>query len=306
MPQIRGTFAELHDNIDRMIYTLLDKEWKSQKPIWTRVFTVKKSGKRSELTTTVTGVADVPEKPEGTPYATDTIEVGYTREAIHTEFGYMFEVSQTALEDDRYDVLADHAKWFMFAGRVVQEKRAAALFNNGFTSEQSPDGVSIFNSAHALKGGGTARNQLTTNSDISWTTVQQALVDWQRETKFEAGQFMMPVEDLILYVPPELEFTAAKIVSSTLQPGVGDNDLNTIRTLRNITVVKNVYLTDLDAWFLLSANKTAHGFCSYTRVPMSMEPARTDPRTSNRLYPVRFRSSWVNRWWQNSFGTPGA
>ena len=306
MAQTRGTFTELYDNTDRAVYTLLGKEWKEQKPIWRRLYNIKNSEKRSELITTVTGVGDIPEKPEGQPYATDVIKVGYTKEFLHTEFGMMFEVTQTALEDDRYDILSDHAKWFMFSARVVQEKRAAILFNNGFTSELTPDGLSIFNSAHLLKGGGSARNVLASAADLSWTSLQQALVDWQRETKFEAGQHMLPVEDLILVVPPELEFTAAKIVSSTLQPGVGDNDLNTIKTLRNITVVKNVYLTDTDAWFIVSANKSQHGFCSYTRVPMSMDPAMTDPRTRNRLYPIRFRQSWGVRHWQGAFGTAGA
>ena len=305
MAQTRGTFTELHDNTDRAMFALLGKEWKEQKPIWRRVYTIKNSEKRSELVTTVTGVGDIPEKAEGGAYASDVIKVGYTKEFLHTEFGLMFEVTQTALEDDRHDVLSDHAKWFMFSARVVQEKRAATPFNNGFTSETSPDGVSIFNASHPLKGGGTARNVLSSAADLSWTSLQQALVDWQRETKFEAGQFMLPVEDLVLFVPPELEFTAAKIVNSTLQPGVADNDLNTIKTLRNITIVKNVYLSDPDAWFLLAGNKS-HGFCSYTRKPMSMEPAMTEPRTRNRLYPVRFRQSWGNKWWQNSFGTAGA
>ena len=306
MAQTRGTFAELHDNLDRSVFTLLGKEYKELKPIWRRIFQIKDSSKAQEDITTVTGIGDVPEKAEGAAYATDIIQAGYNKRFIHTEFGLMFEVTQTALEDDRHDVLSDHAKWFMFSARVVEEKRAAILFNNGFGSEQTPDGVSIFNTTHALKGGGTARNILSTTADLSWTSLQQALVDWQRETKFEAGQNMMPVEDLILYVPPELEFLAAKIVNSTLQPGVADNDLNTIKTLRNITVVKNVYLTDPDAWFLVSANKSQHGFCSYTRVPMSMEPAMIDPRTRNRLYPIRFRRSWGAKWWQNSFGTAGA
>jgi hypothetical protein len=305
MAQTRGTFTELHDNLDRTVAVLLGTKWKEQKPIWRRVYDIKNSQKRSELWMGVTGVGDIPEKGEGATYTSDVIRPGWSKEFLHTEFGLMFEVTQTALEDDRYDVLSDHAKWFMFSARVVQEKRAAIPFNNGFSSENSPDGVSIFNSAHQLKAGGTARNVLSTAADLSWTSLQQALVDWQRETKFEAGQFMQPVEDLILYVPPELEFTAAKIVSSTLQPGVADNDLNTIRTLRNITVVKNVYLTDTDAWFLLAGNKS-HGFCSYTRKPMTMEPAMTDPRTRNRLYPIRFRQSWGVKWWQGAFGTAGA
>ncbi len=274
-------------------------------PIWRKYFDIKASKKRSELVLSVTGMSDVPEKAEGQPYATDIIQAGYSKEFLHTEFGMMFEVTQTALEDDRYDVLAEYAKWLMFSARVVEEKRAALLFANGFTTETTPDGVSVFNSAHVLKGGGTARNILSVAADLSWTSLQQALTDWQRETKFEAGQFMQPAENLWLIVPPELEFTAHRIIASTGLPGSADNDVNSIKALRNITVVKNVYLTDTDAWFLLSKNK-AHGFCSYTRVPMSMEPAMTDPRTRNRLYPVRFRRSWGVRWWQNSFGTAGA
>ena len=305
MAQTRGTFAELHDNLDRAVYTLLGKEYKELSPIWRKYYNVKSSQKRSELVLTVTGMGDVPEKGEGQPYTTDIIQAGFPKEFIHTEFGMMFEVTQTALEDDRYDVLSEYAKWLMFSARVVEEKRAALPFINGFTSELSPDGVSIFNTAHVLKGGGTARNQLATNSNLSWTSLQQALTDWQRETKFEAGQFMQPAEDLILLVPPELEFTAHRIVASTGLPGSADNDVNSIKSLRNITVVKNVYLTDTNAWFLLAKNKS-HGFCSYTRVPMSMEPAMTDPRTRNRLYPVRFRRSWGNKWWQQSFATPGA
>ena len=273
--------------------------------IWRKFYVVKPSKKRSELVLTVTGMGDVPEKPEGQAYVTDIIQSGYSREFIHTEFGMMFEVTQTALEDDRFDVLSEYAKWLMFSARVVEEKRAALPFSNGFTSENSPDGVSVFNALHVLKGGGTASNILATAADLSWTSLQTALTTWQRETKFEAGQFMQPADDLFLIGPPELEFTAHRIIASTGLPGSADNDVNAIKALRNITFVKNVYLTDTDAWFLLAKNKS-HGFTSYTRTPISMEPAMTDPRTRNRLYPIRFRRSWGVKWWQNAFGTAGA
>src|SRR3990167_6126047 len=305
MPQTRGTFAELHDNLDRAVYTLLGKEYKELSPTWRKYYKVKTSQKRYELVLTVTGMGDVPEKGEGQPYTTDIIQPGFSKEYLHTEFGMMFEVTQTALEDDRYDVLSEYAKWLMFSARVVEEKRAALPFINGFTSETSPDGVSIFNGSHPLKGGGTARNQLATASNLSWTSLQTALTDWQRETKFESGQFMTAIEDLILYVPPELEFTADRIVSSTSLPGSADNDVNAIKRLRNFKAIVNPYLTDTNAWFLVSANKT-HGFISYTRMPMQMLPGMTNVETRNQHYAIRFRRSWGCKWWQNSFGTAGA
>ena len=304
--QTRGTFAELFDNLDRTVYTLLGKEWKERQKIWSKVFDTKTSKKRSELVMTVTGVGDIPEKPEGQPFTTDIIKKGYEREFLHTEFGNMFEVTMTALEDDKTDVLSDHAKWFMLAARVVQEKRAHILFNNGFTTETSPDGVAIFHTAHPLKGGGTARNRPATDADLSWNSLNQAIIDWNTDQKFEAGQFIMPAENLTLFVAPQSYLLADRIVNSKQLPGSADNDRNSINALFNITILPSPYLTDADAWFLLSSNKSEAGFVSYNRMGMTMLDPMTDPRTRNRMYPIRWRSSWGNRWWQGSYGTVGA
>ena len=306
MAQSRGTFPELHDNLDRTVFTLLGKEWRERKKIWPQVFDTKTSKKRSELMMTVTGVGDIPEKPEGQPFTTDVIQKGYEREVLHTEFGNMFEVTMTALEDDRTDVLASHAKWFMFAARVVQEKRAHLLFNNGFTTETSTDGVSIFNTAHLLKGGGTARNRPATDADLSWNALQQAIIDWNTDQKFEAGQFIMPTENLRLFVPPHLMLVADRIVNSKQLPGVADNDRNSINALFNIDIVSSPYLTDTDAWFLMSKNKDEQGFVSFNRVPMTMLEPMTNTKTRNREYPIRWRQSWTTRWWQGAYGTTGA
>ena len=221
MAQTRGTFTELYDNVDKAVFTLLFDAQKELKKIWPSVYNIKTSDKKFERVMSVTGMGDVPQKGEGAAYTSDVIRPGWTKDYTHLEYGMMFEVTQTALEDDQYDQLAQHARWLMFSARVVEEKQAHALFNNGFTTEQSPDGVSLFNSAHVLKGGGTARNILGTAADLSATSLQQALVDWQTQTKVEAGQLVAPATDLVLFVPPDLEFTADRILNSTLAAGIG-------------------------------------------------------------------------------------
>jgi hypothetical protein len=306
MAQTRGTFVELYDNIDKAVFTLLFDSQKELPKLWTKVFNVKTSDKKFERVMSITGMGDVPEKGEGAPYTSDIIRAGYTKDFTHVEYGMMFEVTQTALEDDQYDQLAQHARWLMFSARVVEEKKAHAIYNNGFTTELSPDGAAIFASSHALKGGGTGRNILSTAADLSATSLTQALIDLQNQTKVEAGQLVAPAGDLILFVPPDLEFLADRILNSAGLPGSADNDRNPIKSRRNWTLIVSPYLTDSDAWFILPAEKKSHGIVSYTRVPMSMEPAMTDPRTRNRLYPVRFRRSWGAAYWQGVFGTPGA
>lgn len=303
--QTRGIFPELYDNIDKAVFTILFDAQKELPNIWKQYINVKTSDRKFERVMSVTGVGDIPEKGEGAAYTASVIRPGWTKDFIHTEFGAMFEVTQTALEDDQYDQLAQNGRWFMFASRVVEEKRAAILYNNGFTTEQSPDGVSIFSTAHVLKAGGTARNRLATDADLSATSLEQALIDLQTETKVEAGQLVAPATSLTLIVPPALEFTAHRLVNSQLRPGVADNDINALMR-RNWSIIVNPYLTDADAWFLQDSNKKRHGMCSYTRVPISMEPPMTDPRTRNRMYPVRWRRSFGCAFWQGTFGSPGA
>lgn len=303
--QTRGTFEALYDNVDKDIFTLLFDANKELPNRWRQVVDVKTSKRKFERVQSVTGVGDIPEKGEGSPYIAQIIRPGWSKDFTHVEYGSMFEVTQTALEDDQYDQLSQNARWFMAASRVTEEKRAAILYNNGFSSELSPDGVSIFNSAHVLKGGGTARNVLATAADLSATSLEQALIDLQTETKMENGQLVSPATSLLLHVAPANEFNAHRLINSQLRPGVADNDVNALKE-RNWKVVVNPYLTDADAWFLQDANKKNIGLRSYTRVGLTMEPAMTDPRTRNRMYPVRWRRSFGCAFWQNVFGSAGA
>jgi hypothetical protein len=304
--QTRGTFTQLHDNTDRLIYVMLDRELKRLKPIWKRYTDVMDSGRQTEIMLPVVGFDDVPEKPEGEPYAEAILRPGHEKRVTHTEFGYMFAVSQTALEDDLQKQLKKHAMWFMFSANYVQEKRAANLFNNGFTSETTADGLSAFNTAHLLAGGGTFRNRPSSDVALSWNSLRDAITDLSTETKHDSGQLAMAVEDLYLIVPPALEMLADRIVNTTNLPGSADNDRNSIKARRNIDVIVNPLLTDTNAWFLIAKNKDLHGCKAYERVPITIEETLLDTRTRNRGTPVRFRASWFWLNPQNAWGTAGA
>ncbi len=305
MAQLRATFVELYDNIDKTVFTVLNDQLKELKPMWRQYFNVKTSDKKFERVMTVTGMGDVPEKAEGATYATDLIKVGYTKDFTHTEFGLGFEVTETALEDDQYDQLEKNAMWLAFSARVVEETRAADVFNNGFGTETTPDGVSLFNATHVLKSGATARNTLAAAADLSATSLTNCLIDLQNQTKTESGHLVAPITDLILLVPPDLEFLADRILNSAGLAQSADNDRNPIKARRSWKLIVNPYLTDTDAFFILSANKNLHGITSYTRVPITQVPPMTEAKTGNRIYKVRFRRSWGAWQWQNTYGVPG-
>jgi hypothetical protein len=306
MAQTRGSFAQLHDNIDRMVFVMLGKHLKELPDIWRQVTKVQTSDRQTEISMNVVGFGDVPEKAEGAAYVTDILMPGHEKRVTHTEFGMAFEVTQTALEDDRYDQLKKYAMWLSFSAGYVLEKRAANLWNNGFSTETTADGVAIFHVSHPLVRGGTFRTKPSVDVNLSWDALKDAIVDLATETKHDSGQLALAAQKVNLYVPPHLEMLADQIVNSTNKPGVADNDRNSIKARRDISIIVNPLLTDTNAWFVQTANKDMHGIKAYERVPITQESPTTDPRTRSRLYPIRFRYSFYADTPQNIWGTQGA
>ncbi len=304
--QVRGTFPELYDNIDKTVKTIIRDTLAELPAVWREVFNVKSSEKKFERYQTVVPMGDVPEKGEGEVYALDMIRPGWQKDFLHLEFGLGFEVTETAQEDDQHDMIVRSSEMLAFSARYLQEKRAADALNLGFTTEKTPDGVSLFNTAHVLKGGGTAKNRPSADADLSPASLMQAFIDLGTETKIESGQMVSSATAFKLVVPSALEFVADRIVNSTLMSGTAENDRNSIKARRSIDIVVWNHLTDPDAWFLVASNKKLHGLLSYIRIPIKKSPTRVDPFTENVIEKIRFRQSWGAWMWQNTYGTTGA
>ena len=306
MAQTRAVFDALNDNIDKSFYAIMKDRLKELPKIYTNVYNVKSSDRKFERVVTYVPFGDTQAKAEGDAYAMDQIRQGYTKDFTHTENGLGFEVTQTALEDDPENILSRAGDWLAFSARYVEEGRAANPFNNGFTTETTPDGVSLFNSAHLLKGSGTAKNRPSTDADLSAQSLAQAMIDFQTDQKDEAGHIAAPVNNFVLYIPPALEFLADRLINSVGLPGSSDNDRNPLKSRRTWEIVVNPRLTDPDAWFLIAGQKSQHGLTFYRRTPIAMEPMAIDARTGNRIFKVRHRFS-VGAWtWVGTYGTAGA
>ena len=306
MAQVRGTFDALYDNVDKTIAGIMKAQLKELPRIYTQIYNIRSSDRKFERIVTYVPFGDTQTKGEGEAFAMDQLQQGYTKDFTHTENGLGFEVTQTALEDDAENILPRAGEWLAFSARYVEEKRAAQPFNNGFTTETTPDGLPLFDTAHALKGGGTARNELATSADLSATSLTQAMIDVQTQQQDERGHLAAPINSWILYIPPAYEFLAERLVRSKQLPSSGDNDINAINSRRTWEVIVNPHLSDADAWFLVAANKAQHALTFYRRVPIQLDPMEKDPRTKNRIFTVRHRFS-LGAWnWNGVFGSPGA
>ncbi len=76
-----------------------------------------------------------------------------------------------------------------------------------------------------------------------------AAVTSMREQTSEKGN-PLNIEPGYLVVPPELEFTAKKLVNSTLVPGGSLNDVNVLQGM--VEVLVEPLLTDSDNWYLIA------------------------------------------------------
>jgi len=309
MAQVRGVVPQLYDNVDKTVFSLFQKQLKDTPGYYKKLFTVETSDRKFERNFSYVQFGQMPLKPEGQDFPTQLVQAGYSKDLTAAEFGLGFEITLTAQEDDVYDVLNQYAPALARSARVAEESLAAGILNNGFTTEQSPDGVSIFNTAHALKLGGTARNRR--DAALSSLNLQQAIIDLVTDQKSEEGFFTLAQDGLELHVPPALMMTAERVVSSPGLPGTNANDINPINKNYAITIVVNPYLSAAAGgsdtqWFLFYKGKR-HGLVSYTRIPISAMPPERLPKSGNRFYAMRFRRSvGCARGWQGAYGSAGA
>lgn len=308
MAQVRGTVPALYDNVDKTMFNVFKDELNETPVIYTKFFNIESSDRKFERHVSYALFTETPLKPEGADYSQQLIQQGYTKDFVHLEFGLGFEITQTAQEDDVYDVVNQYGTGLARSCRVTREQYGASVLSDGFTTENTPDGKTLFATDHPLVDGGTARNRR--DAALSYNSLQQAMIDLQNEQKSDEGFFTSAQMGLELWVPPALMMTAYRLVDSTGLPTSADNDINPLNMKYSITVMVNPYLgagaggSDT-AWFLVYKGKKT-GLISYNRVPITMQAPERLPKSGNRFYAIRFRASWGARDWRGSYGSAGA
>lgn len=155
---------------------------------------------------------------------------------------------------DLYDVIGkQRAQALAFSMRQTKEIVCANVLNRAFNpSYTGGDGKELCADDHPNIAGGTWSNELTTSSDLSEAALEQAFIDigkWENDRGLKIAT--MPKK---LVVPVDLQFEAERILGSNLRVGTANNDLNAIRSLGKLPegYCVNHYLTDADAWFILT------------------------------------------------------
>lgn len=226
--------------------------------------------------------------PEGTDYTYSTVRQGASKTITVTKYGMGFSISEEAVDDGKFDHIADMVKKLAKSGRESQEVAAMNILNNAFGSSTVADGLALCHTAHTLPSGSTFRNRMSTDADLSESALQTCLTDFETQFVGDTG-IIYSIKPKYLIVAPANKRYAMELLGSSGKPDTTDNNINSLKS-DGLEVVCSPHLTDTDAFFL-SAEKSQTGLDIISRKPIETKAAGPDSGFDNDSikYKSRYR-----------------
>jgi hypothetical protein len=283
---------------------LFGLEYEKYEDEHTMIYETESSERSFEEEVKLSGFAAAPVKTEGSAISYDSAQESFTARYDHETIALGFSITEEALEDNLYDSLsARYTKALARAMAYTKQVKAASLLNNGFTTYQSGDGVTLFNTAHPLVSGGTNANRPTVAADLNETSLEDAVINIAAYTD-ERG-LLIAARPRRLIVPPALMFVATRLLETDGRVGTADNDINALRNNGSIPEGYSVnhYLTDDNAWFICT--DIPNGMKHFERTSMSTS-MDGDFDTGNVRYKARERYSFGVSDPLGIYGSPGS
>ena len=270
------------------------------------IFESESSDRSFEEETKLSGFSAAPVKDEGSAIEYDNAQESWTARYTHETIAMGFSVTEEAIEDNLYDSLSSrYTKALARAMAYTKQVKAASVLNNAFTGSGVTygDGQVLCSTAHPLVSGGTNSNTPSTAADLNETSLEAAVIQVAGWTD-ERG-LLIAAKPRKLVVPPNLMFVATRLLDTEGRVGTADNDINALRNNGSIPegYTVNHYLTDTDAWFLMT--DVPNGLKHFVRTPMQTS-TDADFDTGNSRYKARERYSFGVSDPLGIFGSPGA
>lgn len=268
-----------------------------------KIFKTHKSRKAWEEDVLVSSFGLAIQKGEGESVTYDTEQQGFVSRYTHAEYGLGFVITKNMVEDDLYDVVGERkAKALARSMRQTKETVGANVLNRAFNSSYlGGDGLELCSTAHINVAGGTWQNELTTAADVSEAALEQATIDMGKWTDDRGLKIAVRPQKIV--VPVDLDFEVNKILKTEYEVGTANNTVNVVRSRFPGGVVINHYLTDTDAWFILT--DVDNGLKHWERRADAFA-TDNDFDTDNAKYKAtaRYSFGWSDP--RGIYGSPGA
>jgi len=301
----REEFIEYMEETLREVFTVTFEGGTS----WEEVFDVKDSVKRREEVSEYTGPDVVIQTDEGSPYQRVQVLKAYTSATVHLTFTGEVKITHEMMRDNLYDEINQRVWGLADAMQRKIYKDAMQLFYNGFTSVITPDGLSLYNTAHTLKfapSGTTCpnRNDVPLNSDTLFNAIADML-----ETRDENGSVSQGFGEgtIQLIVGPRLKKYAEELVGSDKIADSNNNAINVYKKVFKIEVVTLPLLAEAPTiaatqWYLRDKQRARNIFFYRERPRTWMVKDQNSPSV---LYQALCAYSFLQPTWRGQWGSRG-
>ena len=270
------------------------------------IYETESSDRSFEEETKLSGFSAAPVKDEGAAIEYDNAQEAWTARYTHETIAMGFSITEEAIEDNLYDSLsARYTKALARAMAYTKQVKAASVLNNAFSGSGVTygDGKVLCATDHPLVSGGTNSNTPAVAADLNETSLEAAVIQIAGWTD-ERGLLIAAMPRKLI-IPSNLQFVATRLLETEGRVGTADNDINALRNNGSIPegYAVNHYLTDTDAWFLMT--DVPNGLKHFVRTPMSTS-MDADFDTGNSRYKARERYSFGVSDPLGIVGSPGA
>jgi hypothetical protein len=299
MSTTRPQFAQL---LAPGLHDIISEDLEDQPEEYSQTFNVSPSTRAYEEEVLMAGLGAVPTKPEGEVLKMDDPIQGGSARLTAQSYALGFQVTREMYQDDLYGKIKQVANDFSASIKQTIESTAANVLNNAFTSSTGTitiDGVTLYNTAHPLLGGGTYSNRASTDISLSITGLQEITLLFENMVN-ERGLIKRSIPRELL-IPANLQFVAGEILNSAYKPFTGNNEVNTMQG--RLEPVMNHYLTSKSAWFVMS-EKAQHHLQFFWREQPSFEN-QDDFYTKGANFSTFFRFSTGAWYWHGTCGSEG-
>ncbi len=296
------TRGQIVDALDANLNEMFQDGLNSWPEEYSRVFNVGNSDKQSEKDSYESGFATMPEKSEGVAATYDTIKPGISKVYVNKTYALGYEITEEAVEDNlrTQETFNKLPQALTRSAIETVETTAFNVFNNGFTTTGF-DGKVLFATDHPNLDLSTQSNRPTVHVDLSVTSLTAGLTAIDQFVD-ERG-LKRPTKAKLLLVPSALWNVAEELLGSEFKPFTGNNEKNALQ-VKDLQYMVGHYLTDSDAWFLLS-DKADHKLKFFWRVRLGALRRGTDFDSTNLKHLARMRFSVDYSHWMGTYGTSG-
>ena len=296
--------AQLVKELEPGLNALFGLEYKRYENEAAQIFDNESSDRAFEEEVMLSGFGTADVKPEGSGVQYDDAQETYTARYTMETVALAFALTEEAIEDNLYDRISSRYTKALARSMATskQVKGANVLINATTAAYTGGDGATLVANDHPTLNGNQS-NRPTTYSDLSETSLEQALIDiagYQDERGLKIA-----AQGMKMVIPKELEFTATRILKSQGRVGTADNDINALKSMGMVPqgYTVNHYLTDTDAWFIKT--DVPNGLKHFVRAPLKTA-MEGDFDTGNVRYKARERYSFGWSDWRGIYGNTGA